>query len=129
MKIRPISSHSIQLRSSLHGLALLLGELVLEPFLLGGRCLADLLELSLKVDNPLLLLRRIFEQVGMAFDPLCQRLSQYNKVVSIISIIHNQVTTTRCRQLTISAVLMVTMLFRKACMSSLSSNQPSCQGV
>jgi hypothetical protein len=117
------------LRSSLHGLALLLGELVLEPFLLSGRRLTDLLELSLKVDNPLLLLRRIFQQVGPAFGPLCQRLSQYDKIINTISTTQNQVTTTHCRQLTVSAVLMVIMLVRKACMSSLASNQSSCQGV
>jgi hypothetical protein len=70
------------LRSSLHGLALLLGELVLEPLLLGSCRLTGLLELSLKVNNLLLLLRRILKQVGPAFSPLCQRLSQYNKVVS-----------------------------------------------
>jgi hypothetical protein len=114
------------LRSSLHGLALLLGELVLEPLLLDGCCLADLLELSLKVDNPLLLLRRILQQVGLAFCLFCQRQSQYTKVVKYH---FNHKTTTRCRQLTVSAVLMVTMLVRKACMSSLSSNQSSCQGV
>jgi hypothetical protein len=33
------------LRSGLHGLAPLLGELVLEPLLIGGRRLTDLLEL------------------------------------------------------------------------------------
>jgi hypothetical protein len=44
------------LRGSLYGLALLLGEHVLEPFLLGGRRLTDLLELPLQVNNPLLLL-------------------------------------------------------------------------
>jgi hypothetical protein len=60
------------LRSSLHGLALLLGKLVLEPLLLSGYRLMDLLELLLKVDNPLLLLRRILQQVGPAFGPLCQ---------------------------------------------------------
>jgi hypothetical protein len=128
-KIRLTSGHGIELRSGLHGLVLLLSELVLEPFLLSGRRLTDLLELSLKVDNPLLLLRLIFEQVGPAFGPLCQRLSHYNKVVSPISTTHNQVTTTCCRQLTVSAILMVTMLVRKACLSSLSSNQSSCQGV
>jgi hypothetical protein len=37
----------------------------------------------LKVDNLFLLLRRIFQQVGPAFGPFCQRLSQYNKVVNI----------------------------------------------
>jgi hypothetical protein len=59
------------MRDSLYGLALLLGELVLEPLLLGGCLLADLLELSLKVDNPLLPLRRILQQVGPTFGPLC----------------------------------------------------------
>jgi hypothetical protein len=59
------------LRGGLHGLALLLGELVLELLHFGGCRLADLLELSLKVDNPLLFLRRILQQVGPAFGPLC----------------------------------------------------------
>jgi hypothetical protein len=40
---------------------LLLSELVLELLLIGGRRLADLLELSLKVDNLLLLRRRILQ--------------------------------------------------------------------
>jgi hypothetical protein len=47
------------LRSSLHGLALLLGELVLEPLLFGSRRLTDLFELLLKVDDLLLLLRHV----------------------------------------------------------------------
>jgi hypothetical protein len=72
IQIRPTSNRGIKLRSSLHGLALLFGELILEPFLLSGCCLANLLELSLKVDNPLLLLRRILPQVGPAFGPFCQ---------------------------------------------------------
>jgi hypothetical protein len=59
------------LRGGLHGLALLLGELVLEPLLFGSRRLTDLLELSLKVDDLLLLLCRILQQVGPAFGPLC----------------------------------------------------------
>jgi hypothetical protein len=59
------------LRSSLHGLALLLGELVLEILLIGGHSLTNLLELSLKVDDPLLLLRCMLQQVGPAFGPLC----------------------------------------------------------
>jgi hypothetical protein len=41
----------------------------------------------------------------------------------------NQVITTHRRQLTVNMVLIVTMLVRKACMSSLSSNKSSCQGV
>jgi hypothetical protein len=70
MKIRPTISHGIELRGSLHGLALPLSKLILEPLLLGGCRLADLLELSLKVDNPLLLRRRILQQVGPALGPL-----------------------------------------------------------
>jgi hypothetical protein len=58
------------LRGGLHSLALLLSELVLEPFLFGGCRLMDLLELSLKFDDPLLLLRCILQQVGPAFGPL-----------------------------------------------------------
>jgi hypothetical protein len=116
------------LRSSLHGLALLLGELVLEPFLFGDRHLTDLLELSLRVEDLLLLVRCNFQQVGPALGPLCQGLSQYNKVVSSISTRHLQEKTHR-RQLTISAVLMVTMLVRKACISSLSSKISSFHGV
>jgi hypothetical protein len=50
---------------------LLLGELFLEPFLFGSCQLTDLLELSLKVDDPLFLLRRVLQQVGPAFTPLC----------------------------------------------------------
>jgi hypothetical protein len=58
------------LRGGLHGLALLLSELILEPLLFGGCRLADLLELSLKVDDPLLFLCRILQLVGPAFGPL-----------------------------------------------------------
>jgi hypothetical protein len=47
------------LHGGLHGLALLLAELVLEPLLFSGCHLADLLELSLKVDDLLLFLCRI----------------------------------------------------------------------
>jgi hypothetical protein len=61
MKIRPTGRRGIKLRSSLHGLALLLGELVLEPLLLSGCRLTDLLEFLLKVDNLLLLLRCILK--------------------------------------------------------------------
>jgi hypothetical protein len=93
-KIRPTNGHGIKLRSSLHGLALILGELVLKPFLLGGCRLSDILELSLMVDNPLLLLRCTFQQVSPALGPLYQRLPQCNKVVSTILTTHNQVTTT-----------------------------------
>jgi hypothetical protein len=93
------------------------------------RRLADLLELSLKVDNPLLLRCRILQQVGPTLVPLCQRLPQHDKIVNKTSTTYKQATTTRRKTLTISAWLMVTMLVRKAYMSSLSSNQSSCQGV
>jgi hypothetical protein len=59
------------LRSGLHGLALLLGKLVLEAFLLSRRRLRDLLELSLKVDNTLLLVRCILQKVGPALSTFC----------------------------------------------------------
>jgi hypothetical protein len=59
------------LRGGLHSLAPLLGELILELLFLGGSSLTDLLELSLKVNNPLLLLRCILQQIGPAFGPLC----------------------------------------------------------
>jgi hypothetical protein len=72
IKNRPTGGHSIELRSGLHDLALLLRELVLEPFLLGCHRLTDLLELSLKVDNPLLFLRCILQQAGPAFSPFRQ---------------------------------------------------------
>jgi hypothetical protein len=69
--IRPTNGYNIELRCSLLGLALLLGKLVLEPFLLGIRRLTDLLELLLKVSNSLLFCRRIFQQVQPAFGPFC----------------------------------------------------------
>jgi hypothetical protein len=50
---------------------LLLGKLVFEPLLLCGPRLTDLLELPLKVDNPLLLLYCILQQVVPAMGPLC----------------------------------------------------------
>jgi hypothetical protein len=56
IQIQPTSSCSIKLRSGFHGLASLLGELILEPFLLSSCCFTDLLELSLEVNNLLLLL-------------------------------------------------------------------------
>jgi hypothetical protein len=59
------------LRGSLYGLALLLCKLILEPLLLSSRHLTDLLELPLKVGNPLLFLRRILRQVGSALGPFC----------------------------------------------------------
>jgi hypothetical protein len=40
---------------------LLLDELILELLLIGGHRLADLLEFSLKVNNPLLLRRHILQ--------------------------------------------------------------------
>jgi hypothetical protein len=62
--------HRQQLRSGLHGLAPLLSELVLEPLFIGGCRLKDLLELSLKVGNPLFLLLGMLQQVGPALGPL-----------------------------------------------------------
>jgi hypothetical protein len=50
---------------------LLLGELILKPPLFGSRRLTDLLELMLKVDNPLLPLRRVLQQVDPALSPFC----------------------------------------------------------
>jgi hypothetical protein len=114
------------LHSSLHSLAPLLGELFLELLLIGGRRPADLLVLSLKIDNPLLLHHRIPQQVGPTLGPLCQRLPQHDKIVSNTSITYNQTTTTRRKTPTVSVLMMVTMLVRKAYMSSLSSNQSSC---
>jgi hypothetical protein len=61
IRIRPTSSRSVKLRSCLHGLAPLLEELILELLFLSGSRLADFLELSLKVDNPLFLLRRMLQ--------------------------------------------------------------------
>jgi hypothetical protein len=72
------------MRGSLHGFALLLGELMLEILLIGGRRLADLLKLSLKVDNPLLLRCCVLRQIGLALSPVSQRLPQHDKIVSII---------------------------------------------
>jgi hypothetical protein len=117
------------MRCDLHGLAPHLGKLILESLLIGGCRLADLLKLLLKVGNPLFLLRRMLQQAGPALGPLCQRLLQSNQIVNNISTANNQVTVTHRGKLTVSALLMVTMLVRKACMSSLSSNQSSCQGV
>jgi hypothetical protein len=71
IRIRPTSSHGIELRDSLHDLALLLGELILELLLLSGCRLTDPLELSLKVYNLLIFLRRILQQVSPALSPLC----------------------------------------------------------
>jgi hypothetical protein len=59
------------LRSSLHGLAPLLNELILEPLLVGGRRLKNLPELSLKVGNALFFLLGMPQLVGPAFGPLC----------------------------------------------------------
>jgi hypothetical protein len=88
----------------------------------------DLLELLLKVSDPLLLRRRVLQQVSPAFGLFCQGLPQHNKLVSDTS------TNTSSEKYivskpTISAWLMVTMLVRKVCISSLSSKISSCQGV
>jgi hypothetical protein len=71
IRIRPTSSRSVKLRSGLLDLAPLLGELILKLLFLSGGSLADLLELLLKVNNPLFLLRRMLQQVGPALGPLC----------------------------------------------------------
>jgi hypothetical protein len=70
-KIRPTNGYSIELHSSLHSLALLLDKLVLEPFLFGSRRLTDLLELLLKVGNPLSPPCCVLQQVDSAFGPFC----------------------------------------------------------
>jgi hypothetical protein len=49
------------LRSGLVGLALLLGELILELLLFGSCRFSDLFELLLKLNDPLLLRRRILQ--------------------------------------------------------------------
>jgi hypothetical protein len=59
------------LRSSLYGLALLLGELVREPLLLGNCRLTDLLVLLLRVDTSLFLLYRVLQQVGPTLGLFC----------------------------------------------------------
>jgi hypothetical protein len=59
MTTRPTNGQSVELGSSLRGLVLLLGKLVLKLLLFGGCRLTDLLELLLKVGNPSLPLRRI----------------------------------------------------------------------
>jgi hypothetical protein len=45
---------------------LLLGELIGEPFHLSRCHITHLVQLSLKVDDPLLLLHSILQQVGLA---------------------------------------------------------------
>jgi hypothetical protein len=129
IRIRPTGTHGIELCGSLHGFAVLLGKLILELLLIGGGRLAGLLELSLKVDNPLLLHCRILQQVRPALSHVGQRLPQHDRIVSIISTMCNQVTETHCEALTVSALLIVMMLVLTTCISSLSSNQSSCQGV
>jgi hypothetical protein len=69
--IQPTNVQSIKLRSSLCGLTLFFGELVLEPLLFGSRRLTDLLELLLKVSNLLFPLCRVVQQVGPTFGPFC----------------------------------------------------------
>jgi hypothetical protein len=64
---------------------LFFGELILKLLFLGSSSsLADLLELSLNVDNPLLLSRIVLQQVGTALSPVCQRLPQQDNIVSTI---------------------------------------------
>jgi hypothetical protein len=79
------------LHSGLHDLAPFLGELVLEPLLIGGRRLMDFLELSLNVDNPLFLPLCMLQRVSPSLGPLCYRLLQSNQVVSDILKANKQV--------------------------------------
>jgi hypothetical protein len=65
------SSHSVKLRSGLHSLAPFLSELVLEPLIVGGRRLTNLLELSLKVGNVLFFILGMPQLVGPTLGPLC----------------------------------------------------------
>jgi hypothetical protein len=55
-RLKLTSSCIVKLRSGLHGLAPLLGKIVLEPLLIGGCHLTNFPELSLKVGNTLFLL-------------------------------------------------------------------------
>jgi hypothetical protein len=123
------SSRCVELRGGLHGLVPFLGKLVLEPLLVGSRRLTYLLKLSLKVDDTLFFLLCMPQLVGLTLGPLCQRLLQNHKVVSDTHEKNSQIVIVHHKQLTMSAWLMVTMLVCKARMSSLSSNQASCQGV
>jgi hypothetical protein len=64
--------------------------------------------------------------------PLALSASDYYKITRSLATLqeqNNQAVTIHDRQHTMSALLMVTMLVCKARMSSLSSNQSSCQGV
>jgi hypothetical protein len=70
-RLKLTSSRSVKLRSGLHGLAPFLSKLVLEPLLVGGCCLTNLPELSLKVGNMLFLLLGMPQLVGPALGPLC----------------------------------------------------------
>jgi hypothetical protein len=63
------SSRSVKLRSGLHGLAPFLSKLVLVPLLVGGRCLMNLPELSLKVGNMLFFLLGMPQLVGPTLGP------------------------------------------------------------
>jgi hypothetical protein len=87
----------------------------------------NLPELSLKVGNTLFLLLGIPQLVGSALSA-----SDYYKITRLSVMLqkqNNQAVIIHHRQLTMSALLMVMMLVCKARMSSLSSNQSSCQGV
>jgi hypothetical protein len=74
VKNRPTGGHSVELRSGLYGLALLLGELVFEPLFLHCSRFMDLFELPLKVEDQLFLLGRILRQVGPALSTFRQGL-------------------------------------------------------
>jgi hypothetical protein len=74
IKNRPTGGHSVELRSGLYGLALLLSELILEPLVLSRCRFTDLFELSLKAEDLLFLVLRILQQVGLAFGTFRQGL-------------------------------------------------------
>jgi hypothetical protein len=57
--------------SSLHGLALLLDELILESLLFGSFHLTDLLELLLNVDNSLFFLCCVLQQASPTLGSFC----------------------------------------------------------
>jgi hypothetical protein len=77
----------------------------------------------------LLLRHRTLQQVSPTLALSASDCHSTTKIVINTSITYKKATLTRHKTLTVSAWLMVTMLVRKACMFSLSSNQSSCQGV
>jgi hypothetical protein len=70
------------LRSGRLVLALLLSDLVFEPLLLDNRRLPDLFELLLKINDPLLLRRRILQEVSPALGATAKDCQQTNNLVN-----------------------------------------------